>query len=144
MKKLISIAAMALIVCMLFSACAKEPDPVFVAMDMDSKITVVRASNGSIAFEGGAAYDIAEAYNATASIEAFDEEKDEDAEWVVIIMCTKEDPATNPTIYRLSYLGNNEFNVKIQGSDKQQYKIVSELLYKTFAAAIEAEQKAEH
>lgn len=136
MKKLISLAAMALIVCMLFSACAKEPDPVFVGMDMESKITIVRTSDGSIAYEGTPAYNIAEAYNTITSIEKFDEDKDADAAWVVIIMCTYDDPATSPSLFRLSYLGNNEFNVKVQGSDKQQYKVVSEALYHAFAEPV--------
>ncbi len=136
MKKLITIAAMALLVCMLFSACAKEPDPVFVGMDMEAKITIVRTSDGSIAYEGSPAYSIADAYNQITEIEKFDEKKDADAEWIVIIMCTYDDPALNPTLYRLSYLGDNTFNVKVQGSDKQQYKVVSETLYRAFAEPI--------
>ncbi len=149
MKKIITLTAFILMACMLLCGCNKADDktvaePSFTPMDTTCVIQAYRVSDGSLAFEDILAYQIAQAYNSTAEYEAYDENAT--PEWEVVFMCTPTQQSAEGaenSIHRISYLGENTFNVSHDTAPQGKCKIVSEALYKAFSDAILGAETAE-
>lgn len=141
MKKLIALTSLILIACMLLSGCGKkteEPaEPSFTPMDTTSVIQGIRTSDGSIAFEDVVAFEIAMAFNTITEFEAYDEEAK--PEWETVFICTPSQQSAegaDTTVHRISYLGDNTFNIMLNSAPGGKCKAVSETLYKAFEDAI--------
>ena len=147
MKKLITIISLMLVSCMIFAGCGKkteEPaEPYFTPMDTTCVIQGIRVSNGSIAFEDLEAFSIATAFNTITEFEAYDEEAE--PEWETVFICTPSQQSAEgaePTLHRISYLGDNTFNISLDSSPSGKCKVVSETLYKAFVDAINSLEAA--
>ena len=141
MKKIITIISLMLVACMLLSGCGKkteEPaEPSFTPMDTTCVIQGIRVSNGSVAFEDLEAFSIATAFNTITEFEAYDEEAE--PLWETVFICTPSQQSaedSEPTLHRISYLGDNTFNISLDSSPGGKCKAVSETLYNAFADAI--------
>lgn len=143
MKKLNAFIVLTLIICLLFSACGKKEEPVFIPVDTAGVIQIVRTSDGSIAYQDESAYTIAFAYNTVTEFESFDE--DAEVIWEVVMMCNpsaQSAEGAEPTLYKLGYLGNEQFNVTVNGGSEGRCKITSNTLYQAFAAPISSDTEA--
>ena len=109
MKKITAIICLAVLILAAFSSCEKAPD--FVPMDADSIETVDWASGNRKDINKEEYYPLlAEAYN---SVTGTGEYKDGNPEWTVVVSCKEEENLNS--LYMISYLGEDTFNVSING-----------------------------
>lgn len=141
MKKFTVLIAVVLIAASLFCACEKKEEPVYLPIDTTCVLTGVRTSDGSIAYEDMAAYEIALAYNTITEYEAYDEEAE--PIWEIAMMCTpsaQTEEGKDASVYKISYLGEGKlFNIDISGENGGRCKVVSEELYNAFAKPVQGE-----
>ena len=109
MKKITAIICLAVLMLAAFSSCEKVPD--FVPIEKDS-IETLNWTSGKRKDINREEYFVpfADAYNAVTGNGAY---IDREAEWSVIAVCREEDD--NNSLYMISYLGEDTFNVSING-----------------------------
>ena len=130
MKKVIALVCLTALILTLFASCGKAPD--FIPMEKGS-VTSVNWT------QGGGRKDInkaeifdalADAYNSAPETSSF---KEDGHEWSVAVVCGDEN--TGLSIYHISYIGDDKFDVSISGKaspteENTRYSVVNPELSK--------------
>ena len=129
MKRIISlICVIAVLGCVICSCGEKAGE--FVKIDADSLNSLAWISGSTNMIGDEDAEKIISIYNALEPTGGVSDKSDKNAEWRVLATVMPE--GENPCIFRLSYIGNFEFVVRVDGSHSSAYKITSEELYNAF------------
>ena len=133
MKKHISLILVVLFVCTAFVSCGKAPDFIPISDIAAATLSWASATGKDINKEEYVKGFI-DAYNSVTETEKYDEGDNADAEWRVVLV--SEEEGKEPDVVLVSYLGDNRFNVSVNGSaaakaseDKTvKYLVVNEAL----------------
>ncbi len=113
MKKYLSLILAVVIICSAVASCGKAPD--FIPINDSGNISMNWASSSgkninSDDYKKG----FVEAYNSVTETKKYDEGDNEDALWRIVLI--SEEEGKDPDIFLVSYLGDNRFNVSVNGS----------------------------
>ena len=131
MKRIISLICVMAMICCALASCGEKPGE-FVKLDPESINSMAWITGGTNSMSKEDINKIAEIYNGLTPDGGVSDKLDEKAEWRILV--TELPEGSTPSIFRISYIGDFRFTVRIDGPDRSSYTVTSEELYNALEA----------